>query len=120
MKKTEPEIAPVVFTKTDYDALRASMKTFTRQKGRFGSPFMQYMQERGIVRVEKDELFVSSPKEYKRFYDMKAKMDAFDAAEQDRMFELYPEAKEEYRLKLKGWLQECREAIRGVSDKMKI
>lgn len=122
MKKEQSIVEKTVFTKADYDALRSGMKEFSLEKikGRTYGAFEQYLESRGIVSFQEGHMAIVSPGEYQWFCDMYENVQALDRKEQQRMFEAFPAAREEWNEKVSGYFAQMRKSIREMAATMKI
>lgn len=118
----KPQVQEQSFTPADYDKLRAGMNKYQQEKidGLWHTKWHKYMEELGVIRYEKGEMFVLSPLAYKRFSDMNAKVEAFDDAKLEEIFAEFPEEKVAHQAKIAKVFEGISESLRRVYKDKKL
>ncbi len=103
-KYDKKEAVPVVYTSSDYDTLRAGMKKYQTKEGKAQfAHFLAYMADKGIVRMEPTEgagYVISSPGEYTKWNNVRARIDFADDAKLQEYLDSMPEEKAAWRKKI--------------------
>lgn len=103
-KFEKKETVPVVYTSSDYDTLRTGMRKYQTKRGKaLFSHFLGYMAEKGIVRMVETEgagYVISSPGEYTKWNNVRARIDFADDAKLQEVLDSMPEEKKAWRAKI--------------------
>lgn len=115
--KQEEQTSRTVYTKDDYDALRAGM---TKYKDEYRgihmmTAFNQFMEELGVISFSDNYgISVRGPVDYSKWNDIRAKIAAYDDAKLKEVIDEMPEEKEAWRAKVRLFTTSVRELLSGV------